>query len=155
MNKTEFKEILRLHELWLEANPEGKKADLSGADLRWVNLRGADLRGANLKGANLNETNLNGVNLCGADLSGASLYVLCADFVKGIDLSVISTGIKHRIVRHGSTVYIGCHKHSIDYWLENFEKIGKENNYSSEEIQCYRAALVCLSVFAKKKGEQA
>ena len=37
----DLKDILRLHNLWLKDNLEGKRADLSGA-----NLNGADLNGA-------------------------------------------------------------------------------------------------------------
>lgn len=39
----EIKEILKLHKLWLDNDPQGRRADLCGAD-----LRGADLCAANL-----------------------------------------------------------------------------------------------------------
>jgi hypothetical protein len=84
MTKEELTEILRLHGLWVEGNPEGKRADLSGADLYGedlsraklsrANLYGADLSGANLSRANLYEANLSGADLYGADLSGADLH---------------------------------------------------------------------------------
>src|ERR1039458_2291793 len=41
-------EVLRLHRLWLNSDPAGRRADLRGANLSWANLSGADLRGANL-----------------------------------------------------------------------------------------------------------
>jgi uncharacterized protein YjbI with pentapeptide repeats len=44
-----MEEILRLHKLWLEGSPKGKRANLKGA-----NLEGANLEGANLENANLN-----------------------------------------------------------------------------------------------------
>ena len=78
LSVTELSEILKKHELWIKVDPEGKRADLSGANLRGANLsganlRGADLSGANLSGANLFEANLSGASLSGANLSGASL----------------------------------------------------------------------------------
>jgi len=100
MNKTELSKAIRLHELWLKNEPDGKMLDLSdadlsdanlghanlsGANLRYANLRCADLsvadlRYANLSGANLRYANLSGANLRCADLSGANL--------SGADLSV-------------------------------------------------------------------
>ena len=100
----ELKNILEKHSLWLERDPNGVRADLSGADLyraglsgatfyganlrranlcradlrgadlRWADLSGANLREANLRGANLRKADLLGADLRGADLSGANLY---------------------------------------------------------------------------------
>jgi uncharacterized protein YjbI with pentapeptide repeats len=95
----ELQEVLRLHELWLQDDPEGVRADLRGADLpgadlSWANLREADLGGANLRGADLRwadlreanlpgadlrEANLGGADLSGADLSGAKGLPIAAD----------------------------------------------------------------------------
>ena len=46
-----IKDILDKHAAWLRGEPEGVKADLSGADLSGADLSGADLSGANLSGA--------------------------------------------------------------------------------------------------------
>ena len=85
----ELKNILDKHFLWLAGDPNGVRADLSGADLSGANLnrtnlreadlRGADLRGADLRWADLSETilcraNLNGANLSESNLSRADLY---------------------------------------------------------------------------------
>lgn len=51
--KEELNEILRKHALWLLGDPEGERADLTGADLSGANLREAYLRGADLSGADL------------------------------------------------------------------------------------------------------
>ncbi len=69
MTKEELKEILDSHKKWLNNEPDGKKADLSGADLSNANLRFANLRDANLRFANLS----------GADLSGADLWIYSGD----------------------------------------------------------------------------
>jgi hypothetical protein len=34
-------------------------------------------------------------------------------------------------------VQIGCHSFEFQYWQENFEQIGKNNNYTEEEIKEY------------------
>ena len=85
----ELKDTLEKHFLWLEGDPNGERANLSGAYLsgaylRGANLRGADLswaylRGADLSGAYLSEANLRGADLSGAYLSEANL--------RGADLS--------------------------------------------------------------------
>ena len=83
ISKDELSEILSKHEIWLNKEVGGIRADLRGADLRgadlsradlrWADLRGADLNGADLRWADLNGADLSGANLNGADLSGADL----------------------------------------------------------------------------------
>ena len=73
MQTIDLPKILKLHKLWLEKHPEGRRAYLRGADLSGADLRGADLRGAYLSSANLRGADLSGAYLRGADLSGANL----------------------------------------------------------------------------------
>ena len=80
MNSVELKNILDLHEKWLNNEPDGEKADLRWADLRLAdlsrtNLHGADLTGANLRAANLRWADLSEARLCDAELCGANLYM--------------------------------------------------------------------------------
>ena len=75
MTATELQEMLRLHVLWLQNDPEGVRANLSRANLYGADLSGADLSGADLSRANLYGANLSGANLYGANLSGADLSV--------------------------------------------------------------------------------
>ena len=70
MNKSE---ILKKHQLWLNDQKGGERADLSRVNLSRVNLSRADLSGVKLVCANLSRANLSGVKLTGADLSGADL----------------------------------------------------------------------------------
>jgi uncharacterized protein YjbI with pentapeptide repeats len=72
-NKRELKKIIKDHKAWLDGNPRGKRADLTGADLRKAKLTGVDLTGANLNHANLSGAKLTGADLTGADLRGAKL----------------------------------------------------------------------------------
>ena len=89
MTKEKLKNVLELHEKWLNNENGGVSANLWGANLREANLRGANLReadlwganllGANLRGANLREADLReadlrGANLWGANLRGANLW---------------------------------------------------------------------------------
>ncbi len=84
MNKNKLKKSLLLHMKWICNEPDGVRADLSGADLSGADLSGADLSGANLSGADLSGADLSGANLSGANLSGADLSG--AD-LSGADLS--------------------------------------------------------------------
>ena len=68
-----IKDILDKHAAWLRGEPEGVKADLTGANLPGAKLPGAKLPGAHLSWANLLRTNLSGANLSEANLTGADL----------------------------------------------------------------------------------
>ena len=79
ISKHKLNSILNKHKMWLLNDPEGKRANLSGADLMGAylaeaNLMEADLRGANLREANLYKANLRGADLRWANLSKANLY---------------------------------------------------------------------------------
>ena len=73
INEKSLKEILNLHEKWLNCEDGGKRANLSNADLRKANLIGADLSNADLSNTNLSDANLSNTNLGNADLSNANL----------------------------------------------------------------------------------
>jgi hypothetical protein len=75
--------VLELHKKWLNNEPNGVRADLSGANLQRATLCGAnlsevdlsmaDLSWANLSEVDLSMADLSWANLSGADLSGANL----------------------------------------------------------------------------------
>ena len=73
MAKQELQTIIENHKKWLNNEPGGKMADLSGANLSGADLSGANLRLADLRRANLRLANLSGANLRLANLSGAYL----------------------------------------------------------------------------------
>ena len=73
MTAEELKTILDKHQLWIDDNDTGTRANLYGANLDGANLDGANLYGANLYGANLTRANLTRANLDGANLDGANL----------------------------------------------------------------------------------
>jgi uncharacterized protein YjbI with pentapeptide repeats len=79
MTIDELAAVVAAHGRWLSGEPDGTRANLSGADLSGANLHranlgGADLHQANLYGANLSWANLYGADLYGANLRGANLY---------------------------------------------------------------------------------
>ena len=74
----DIKEVLELHEKWLNNEEGGVRADLKYAnlicaDLSNCNLSGADLTNADLRNTNLKYANLKNANLEGADLTNAYL----------------------------------------------------------------------------------
>lgn len=106
-----LKEIVILHEKWLEGEPGGKRADLRDADLSYTNLSYTNLSYANLKGANLK-----GADLRGANLSGADGLLSPIDYLKE-NFEITSEGFiayktfnrqypspKKWVIRHGSVI---------------------------------------------------
>lgn len=75
MTPEELNEALRLHKLWLDDDPSGKRAFLQGASLRDADLQGADLRRASLRGANLQ----------GADVDYSAWPLWCGSLKAGVD----------------------------------------------------------------------
>ena len=73
MDQNELQEILDLHKRWLDKEPDGRQADLSGKDLIGARLDGAWLQGANLENAWLNDAWLQKAHLKNAYLDGGSL----------------------------------------------------------------------------------
>ena len=75
--ESELKTILEKHQKWLDGEPYGKRANLTGANLEDANLRDANLKYANLKHANLEYANLKGANLELTNLEGVDLDFSC------------------------------------------------------------------------------
>ena len=77
MDEKRLKDVLELHQKWMNNEPGGERADLREADLWRADLRGADLWRADLRGANLWGADLRGADLRGADLREADLDYSC------------------------------------------------------------------------------
>ena len=152
ISKEELSEILNTHKIWLESDYNlGSRADLSGADLSGAdlaygdlskadlseaNLEGANLEGANLYKADLSEANLYGADLSGANLLGADLYRANLEGAKGVTIFQYE---QHLAVAFDSNKYIkiGCQTYRTRNWVKNFEKIGKDGDYSNSQIKMY------------------
>jgi len=100
--------------------------DLSSADLREAYLREADLTGANLYKADLTGADLYKANLIGANLIN----------VKGKNIITYSRG-QHQLTYVDGDVRIGCQYHPLNYWITNGERIGKDAEYTVEQINHY------------------
>ena len=114
------------------ANLEGadlRRANLEGAALRRANLERADLIEANLEEADLIEANLEEADLIGANLIRADLY--------GTSIVSFQCG-KHFAFYHEGYLKIGCEGNSLDYWIDNVDIIGNNNNYTETEINKYK-----------------
>ena len=88
-----IKDILDKHAAWLRGEPEGVKADLTGADLTGADLSKANLSKANLSKANLSKANLTGANLSKANLSKANLTganLSWANLSKALNIDTLS-----------------------------------------------------------------
>jgi hypothetical protein len=144
MTEERIDEILRLHGLWTDRLPGGKRADLSGAYLREADLRGANLRGANLSVANLRKADLRDADLRGANLSVANL---CEANLGGAKLpknvKFFNNLPMHDIIIVDDTAHIGCERYSIKIWL--WSPIGgnifSKWSYTLRQIAEYRRIL--------------
>lgn len=57
---------------------------------------------------------------------------------------------KHILTYTGNnTLSIGCHNYTIKEWLDNFEIIGKKENYTQEQIKEYKQYILMAEQFAK------
>jgi len=116
-------------------------ADLRYANLEGANLEGANLRGANLIGANLRYASLEGASLEGADLRGADLRYASLEGANLIGAEVkfiVIHGSRHTLVAHKVGMQVGCKIKPWNWWtLENIERLGKEEEYSQDQIAEY------------------
>ena len=51
-------------------------------------------------------------------------------------------------------IQIGCQQKSIKEWQKEFIEIGKENNYSEEEIKEYKNYIDIVAIMHEKKEGQ-
>ena len=100
INEKSLKEILNLHEKWLNCEDGGKRANLSNADLRKANLIGADL-----SSADLSNTNLIGANLSNADLSNTNLS----------DANLSNVDLRHADLRYADLRYANLENANLRY----------------------------------------
>ena len=145
----ELNEILKLHKMWLNYEEEGRRADLRGANLSGANLSEANLSRADLRGANLSRANLFGADLSGADLRGANLSGTIYENKVKLEFqyerdSAIYFGLDE--------ITIGCQKHSVKHWLDNYAQIGKDNGYIAPQIEKYGDWIKYIAEL-HKKGE--
>lgn len=153
MNKSE---ILKKHQLWLNNQKGGERADLScvnlscvnlsradlrRADLRRVNLSRADLRGAVLRGADLSGAKLTGANLIGANLHRAKLQdaLLRNCIGNGREIKTIIAD-PWNIVLTKDVVWVGCRKFTKDEWTSLVKT--QTTKLNTEEVETQWATII-------------
>jgi hypothetical protein len=138
----DLKEVLRLHERWLNGYEDGRRANLSQRD-----LSDADLSGANLSYANLSYADLSGANLSYAYLHDANLrcavfddHIVCLDRIGSAKRRTIYNATK-------DIVWCGCFTGTFKKWVAKIRKTyPDENNVYRRE---YEAAIAYFKAIAK------
>jgi hypothetical protein len=126
MNPTpeQLQKIIADHKKWLNDEPDGSCANLSGANLSGANLIMANLSWANLSGADLRRANLDARHQPVLQISGSM----------------------HPITMMGSgNIRIGCKVGTLQWWQENNVSLGKENSYSDGQIEEYAKYIELLA----------
>lgn len=142
MTNRELQNILIKHQLWLDGEPGGERANLEGAilfeaDLKGVNLRNANLERANLIGAklmgtNLFEANLFEANLFTANLQGANLQIAnlrettleraCLEKANLFGANLTDANLERANLEGANLIHTIGLLSPIDYLAQNFEK---------------------------------
>jgi len=129
------------------------KADLSHADLSNANLSYAYLSNANLSNANLSYAYLHNARLSHADLSNANLsyaYLSNADLSRAnlSNANIVTFQFKKHIAYFtGKDLRIGCKTETLQDWQNDYEEIGKKNDYTEQEIKMYgRFIEMCIEI---------
>jgi len=80
--------------------------------------------------ANLSDADLSDANLSGANLSRANLID-----AKNVILQFIAS--RHQVNVIDNMVRIGCQNHDLQWWLENYQAVGKNKSYTETQIAEY------------------
>ena len=58
------------------------------------------------------------------------------------------TGSRHTVTWYNDIIHIGCHKYTIQEWLNHFKSIGEKEGYTPEEINEYHQyILICKQMY--------
>lgn len=131
------KEILKLHEMWLNGDPNGVQADLYDVDLSGENFRKANLSKAKLwrvrfDGADFSFANLSGTDLFGAQARKANFsfanleetYFRCSD-LEGANFdwaNLTNSNLEFANLYNAKVNLANGLFDSIDFLSDNFEK---------------------------------
>ena len=73
MTQEELDKTIQLHQKWLNNDPEGVRANMSGANMRSTNMRDANMSGANMRSTNMRGADMSGANMRDADMRWADM----------------------------------------------------------------------------------
>ena len=89
----------------------------------------------------------------GADLHGANLYGADLYEAETIQLPVINlNGSRHHFFYLNGEIQIGCEKHTVAHWIENYSEIGKANDYTEEQIKEYFGYINMVNSLVKQEA---
>lgn len=67
-----------------------------------------------------------------------------------INNTIFLTASRHPVYYYGlDCIHIGCHRESIQYWLDNYQSVGKNQNYSDDQIVEYGIIIKMISELHK------
>ena len=147
----ELQEILRLHRLWANGDPNGRRADLRGADLRSANLSNANLSGADLRSANLRSADLRGADLRSANLRSAKLFPnwIINSYRDLLWIGPLGSRNAHLLVNVPTLrVSAGCFEGPLDAFIAAVEKTHGDSGFGRE----YRATTDYLRALFAARG---
>lgn len=77
---------------------------------------------------------------------------IASDAIIGDEVKLITgiyiNGSKHTITYTGNgTISIGCHNYTIGFWKDNYIQIGKNEGYSTKEIEEYYQYILIVEQF--------
>jgi len=152
ITQEELDKVLSDHKTWLDSHgTRGTRADLSLTDLSkmdlsyfdlykmdlsysilsYTDLSYTDLSNSYLFKSDLSHSDLSNSDLSGVDLTGANISNIIGKRI------ITFQGNKHFAYYVDGYIKIGCEYHTLDYWIKNYERIGTEAEYSSEDIESY------------------
>jgi hypothetical protein len=64
-------------------------------------------------------------------------------------------GTRHFVTQSSyTTITIGCRCHSIEYWLENAEEIGKAEGYTVVQIAEYKKYIALIAEISERQAKE-
>ena len=100
MTQNELDKTIQLHQKWLDGDPEGVRAnisgaDMNGADMRWANMREANMCRADMRWADMREADMSEADMSGANIDYVSFTLWCGTLRIRIDNRITSQLLYH------------------------------------------------------------
>ena len=86
MTKKEFDEMLRLHEMWLNGEEGGKRANMQDANMQCADMQYANMQCANMQRTDMRHADMRSAKMQRTDMRGANIdysaWPLCCGSLK-------------------------------------------------------------------------
>ena len=118
--------------------------DFSGGNFRGGDFWGGDFSGGNFWGGNFSGGDFSGGNFWGGNFWGGNFRG--GNFWGGTyEVSMLQIqGSKHFCYAYFSEkdnsvcLGIGCERHTIEWWIENYASTGQDESYTAEQVDEYK-----------------